>query len=352
MESTGKSVITLTGIDLAKEVVEVRCEDAESNKIKGQSLKRENLIPFLQKLPKGSTVVMEACGSANHYARECQNLGLIARLIAPQHVKRFRIGQKNDKNDATAICLTARQKGVPSVSIKSAEQLEMQRQHRMREKITRDRTATINQIHGFVYDQGLILKKGGSNFKARVEEIVTKLGEDSDFGVTLKLLLEQFEQFTKWLGVLTKKIYQAVKTSEPVKKIMELSGIGPIVGSALVAHIGDPSSFKNGRCFAASLGLVARQHSTGGKPMLGGITKSGDSYIRKQLIHGARSAVRAAMLKTTSKDPHILWIQQLQARAGTNRTAVAVANKTARCAWAILAGKQPFVQPLPKPVAQ
>lgn len=331
--------ITLTGIDISKSIFAIRSENKEGRKVAKAIKRRSDLIKYMETLPKGSLVVMEACGSAHYWGKEFINLGLRAELIAPQHVKPYRSKQKNDHNDAEAICRAARIEGLPRVGIKSNEQLEIQALHRIRERRVSEKTAIINQIRGLAMERGYEMPKSIAAFRKGVIEMLC-CDEKSPFLLIVQDLWNEFLDKESRVKEITLKIEKLSKENAECLKIKRIPGIGAISSSALVASIGNGSAYRNGRTFSASIGIVPRQFSTGGKPKLGRITKRGDSYLRQLLIHGARSAVRAAVNKKKT-DPTSLWIRSLHERCGANRTAVAMANKNARTVWSILAGKTP-----------
>jgi len=333
--------ITLTGIDLSKDVFEVRCENHAGRLVKRQTLRRTGLLAFIRELPAGSTIAMEACGSSHYWATEFKSLGFEVLMISPQFVAPFRKSQKNDANDAQAICEAARRPSMRFVPLKTREQLDLQMLHRIRERLMRQRTALMNQVRGLLLERGTAMPKGVSSFKRNVLKAIDESGEQSMLAFSLRHLWSEFLRLSEQVEAFSKQINSAARTNESCKLIKDLEGVGVIGCTALVAEIGAPNSFQNGRNFAASLGMVPRQFSTGGKTKLGGITKAGDGYLRKILIHGARAAVRAAVIRKKT-DPLSLWIRNLHERNGMNRTAVALANKTARRAWAILAGRPPY----------
>ncbi|NDC38282.1 MAG: IS110 family transposase [Proteobacteria bacterium] len=333
--------VTLTGIDLSKESFEICCENHAGTVVKRRSVRRGGLIEALYSLPQGSVVAMEACGSAHYWGQECCKLGLEVKLIAPQHVTPFRMAQKNDRNDAQAICRAAREPGLRRVPLKNREQLDLQTLHRVRERLVKQHTALMNQVRGILLERGITIPQGKGAFRSKVQELVIIFGTTNQLGFILSELWEEFLAVEKRVAAFTKRLIQMARVNEQCKLISALPGVGPITATALVAAIADVSAFRNGRAFAAALRLVPRQHTTGGRTRLGSITKQGNGYLRKLLVHGARSVVRYAVLKQR-EDRKSLWIRNLHQRGGTNRTSVGLANKTARQAWAILAGKQPL----------
>ena len=331
--------ITLTGIDISKSIFAIRSENKEGRKVLKAIKRRSELHKYMENLPKGSLVVMEACGSAHYWGKEFMKLGLRAELIAPHHITPYRSKQKNDHNDAEAICRAARIERLPRVGIKSDEQLEIQALHRIRTRRVAEKTAIINQIRGLAMERGYEIPKSVAAFRKGVVEMISSQ-ERSPFLLIIRDLWDEFLDKESRVKELTLKLEKLAKENAECLRIRKIPGIGAISSTALVASIGNGSAYKNGRNFSASIGIVPRQFTTGGKPKLGRITKRGDSYLRQLLIHGARSAVRAAVKKKKT-DPTSLWIRSLHVRCGANRTAVAMANKNARTVWSILAGKTP-----------
>lgn len=328
--------ISVTGIDLAKSVYSACCVNHVGRVVKRRSLNRTQLLPFLRSLPKGSIVAMEACGGAHHLGWQCKELGLEPRIISPQFVVPYRRAQKNDTNDAEAICEAARAPTMRFVSLKSQDKLEIQMVHRVRERLLKNRTAVINQMRGFLTEVGITLPKGAGQFEKKMRIVLAELEQNSPRLFTLmSSLWSELIAINDRLEGMTCEVEKIAATHPLCKEVRKLRGIGPISASAVVAAIGNPRDYKNGRNFAASLGLVPRQFSTGGRTKLGSITKSGDGYLRKLLVHGARAVVSQTVRKKRHT-PLDLWILRLYNQYGTNHTAVALANKNARHVWAIL----------------
>lgn len=337
--------ITLTGIDLSKEVFEVRSENHNGGLVRRGMVYRKKLRKVISQLPKGSTIAMEACASAHYWGREFEALGFKVLLIPPQFVTPFRKSQKNDTNDAEAICEAARRPSMRFVPVKSEDDLDMQMLHGVREQFKKQQTALINQLRAILYEHGIVIAKSVSQFRKKVPLLLEEEGGSSRFKYLIRTLWNEFCQLEETLKNLTKEVSKHARTNEKCKLILKLEGIGAISASALVAMKGDVSSYKNGRNYSSSLGMVPKQFTTGGKVRLGRITKCGSSYLRQLLIHGARSVVKVAVKK--KKTDHLsLWIRKLHAQKGTNRTAVALANKNARRVWAILSGKTPHEERL------
>jgi len=341
------SQITLTAIDLSKDVFEIRSENRAGRLIKRTTVSRKRLMRILVMLPKGSTVAMEACSGSHYLARKVRERGLEPKLIAPQFVTPFRKSQKNDRNDAEAICIAARQPKMRFVAIKSEAQLDLQMLHRVREGLVKTQTMLINQVRALLLEHGIVLPQTITQFRKNVPLVLCKGQGGELFQFVLHDLWEQLCALQKKLDLYTSKIKHEAHNDERCESIMKLNGIGEITATAMVSRMGEPSSYKNGRAYAASLGLVPRQFSSAGRTTLGHITKCGDGYVRKLLVHGARTVIRHAVARKKT-DPLSLWIRKLQAKKGTNLTSVALANKNARHVWALLAGKRPVAEPLPQ----
>lgn len=279
---------------------------------------------------------MEACGSAHHWARRFQAMGHMVELIAAQFVKPFVKSQKNDRADAEAIAEAASRPTMRYVPIKTIEQQDVQTLHRVRSLLMRDRIAQGNQIRGLLAEYGVIVPQGST----QVRKLLPAILEDADNDLTVltrQMFAELYERLValdERIAHYDRQIQQLHRASPQSCRLEQVRGVGPLIATALLASIGDAKAFKNGRQFAAWLGLVPRQHSSGGKPRLLGITKRGNTYLRMILVHGARAVVAQA---TRRDDSFSQWINALRKRRGMNVTVVAVANKTARVIWAMLA---------------
>lgn len=327
--------VTLLGIDIAKNVFQLHGVDDKGNSMLKRKLTRLKLIKFIANLTP-CTIVMEACGGSNFWYRKFKSMGHEVRLISPQFVKPFVKTNKNDRNDAEAICEAASRPSMRYVSPKSIEQQDLQAVHRIRSRLVEERTALINQIRGLLEEYGIIISQGISRVRKELPEILENAeNELSHFGRELfSDLYEQVVELEKKVEKYNVKLESIFSSNESCQRISKIEGIGVISATAVVATIGDPKVFKNGRHFSAFLGLVPRQSSSGGKEKLLGISKRGDTYLRTLLIHGARSVVKSVDSK---EDPRSQWIKNLKERRGANRTAVALANKNARIIWSLLA---------------
>jgi transposase len=327
--------ITTIGLDIAKSVFHLYAVNKMGRYVKKKQLKRKQLLPFLAQLDP-CLIAMEACGGANYWAREMKALGHEVKLIAPQYVKPYVKGNKNDYNDAEAIAEAVQRPTMRFVPIKSVEQQDIQNLHRQRERINKARTALVNQVRGLLAEYGIVINKGVSAVRKGLPDLL----EDAENGLTMRSR-ELFADLLEELRVLDERFKQSEKQieasnrgNEVCQRLDEILGVGPITASAAYAAAGDGKDFVNGRHFSAWIGLVPGQHSTGGKPTLLGISKRGNAYLRTLFIHGARAVLRHCATKT---DRFSLWAQALLERRGHNKACVAVANKMARMAWVIMA---------------
>ena len=326
--------LTTIGMDLAKNVVQVHGADERGKPVLKKQLKRAQVLPLFANLAL-CKIGMEACGSAHYWARKLQALGHTVQLIAPQYVKPFVKRNKNDAADAEAICEAVTRPNMPAVPIKNASQQAILSVHQARQGFVKARTAQANQIRGLLAEFGMVIPQGISHIAKRVPEIIEDGENDlpGSFRLLIQRLVDHLKELDRQVGELEKEILLWHRENEASKKLAKIPGIGPMTASASVASFGDAKSFKNGRQLAAWLGLVPKQHSTGGKATLLGISKRGDTYLRTLLIHGARAVVRVAERKPES-DP---WLRKLLARRNKNVAAVALANKNTRMIWALLA---------------
>ena len=326
--------LTTIGIDLAKNLFQVHGTDERGRAVLKKPLKRAQMLPFFANLPP-CRIGLEACGSAHYWARKLQALGHTVQLIAPQYVKPFVKRNKNDAADAAAICEAVTRPDMPTVPIKNAEQQAILSVHRARQGFVKARTAQANQIRGLLAEYGIVLPQGIGHVVRRVPEIIEDGARDlpGRFRRLIGRLVDHLKELDRQVGELEVAIQSWHRQDTASQKLARIPGLGPLTASALAASIGDARNFKNGRQLAAWLGIVPKQHSTGGKPTLLGISKRGDAYLRTLLIHGARAVIRAAERKPDA-DP---WLRQLLARRNKNVAAVALANKNARTIWALLA---------------
>lgn len=327
--------ITLLGIDIAKEVFQLHGIDKTGKGIMKKKVYRSDLLQVIMNIP-ACTIVMEACGGSHHWARQFKLMGHEVKLISPQLVKPFVKTNKNDAHDAQAITEAASRPDMRFVPIKGVEQQDIQSIHRIRERLICQRTALVNQIRGLLAEYGIVIAKSVSQLKKKLFEVL----DDTDNELTTTMrelcseLYDELINLNKRIDIYDKKIEMICRHNPICKKLKEVEGIGPLSASMLAVALSDAKQFKNGRHFAAFLGLVPKQHSSGGRQMLLGISKRGDNYLRGLLIHGARSVLSRARKK---EDKRSCWLNQLYERRGHNRTCVALANKNARIVWALVA---------------
>ncbi|RKE25658.1 transposase [Paraburkholderia sp. BL23I1N1] len=335
--------IDILGIDLAKQVFQLHGADRRGRAVHRAKVSRGSLFEAVRTLAPG-VVVMEACGTAHHWARRFQSLGIEVRLISPQYVTPFVKTNKNDRNDAEAIVEAASRPTMRFVTVKSVEQQDILAAHRMRAILIRHRTALINQMRGLLGERGFTISRSPEAFKCAIPELLRTAGDElTAFCQTLlSELLQHLTAIEDRIHLIDTSIQTFMKHSTLCKKIAAVPGIGPITATAIVGAVGNATQFRNGRHLAAWLGLVPRQYSSGGKSRLQGISRRGDTYLRTLLIHGARAVLRYVKGKT---DPHSVWLQQMIARRGHNCTAVALANKNARIIQALLSGEASYVAP-------
>jgi transposase len=336
--------ITTIGVDIAKSVFHLFAVNQAGRLVKKKQLKRKQVLNYLANI-EPCRVVMEACGGANYWAREIIALGHEVKLIAPQYVKPYVKGNKNDYNDAEAIAEAAQRPTMRFVPIKSIEQQDVQNFHRQRELIKKERTALVNQTRGLLAEYGVVIHQGVSAVRCQLPLII----EDAENGLTSlsrELFSELFDELCL-LDARLKQCEQRIKrmnqNNEVCQRLDDILGIGPIIASATYAAAGDGKEFNNGRHFSAWMGLVPGQHSTGGKSKLLGISKRGDAYLRTLYIHGARAVLRHS---ATKQDRFSRWAQSVLARRGHNKACVAVANKMARMAWVIMAKGETYRVPV------
>ena len=326
--------ITTVGLDLAKSVFHVVCLNEHNKEVRRKMLRRNQVRQFFAQLPP-CKVGMEACATSHYWGRELMALGHDVKLIPPQHVKPMVQGNKNDYNDAFAIAETVNRPKITFVAVKTVEEHDMQAIHRMRSQCIRDRTALSNSTRGLLGEYGICFSRGLVTLRKMIPELL----EDAENGLSMRfrnLLARRYEQLVELdehIAFYTKELELLSQQDEACQRLQTIPGFGPIVASAFRSTLGDGSAYPRGRNAAASLGLVPRQYSSGGKNVLLGISKRGDRYLRKLLVHGARTVVLHA---ANRDDPLSRWINRIRERRGYNRAAVAMANKMARMGWAIL----------------
>ncbi len=339
--STVKSEIKVLGVDLAKNSFQLHGVDAQGNVVLGKRVSRKRLCSTVARLP-ACLIGVEACGGAHYWAQVFRAHGHEVRMMAPQFVKPYVKSNKNDRIDAEAICEAVQRPSMRFVPIKVPSQQDIQSLHRARSLALSHRTAQVNQIRGLLAEYGIVIARG----RRRVRGCLPGILEDAENGLSvafrelLQGLYEELVHLDERIDRFDQRLKQLSRENAQCRRLMTIAGIGPLVATALVAAVGDEVGvFKNGRQLAAWLGLVPRQCSTGGKTQLLGISKRGDRYLRTLLIHGARAVVRCV---GTKADRHSRWIRALVQRRGRNIAVVAVANKIARTAWALLHSGQAY----------
>ena len=332
--------ITRIGLDLAKSVFQVHAVDHKGHCLFSRALKREKMMAFFQNLSP-CLIGMEACASSHFWARTLMSMGHEVKLIAPQFVKPYVKGNKNDANDAEAICEAVSRPNMRFVPVKTVEQQDIQALHRIRQEQVRQRTALVNQIRGLLSEYGIVISRRVESLRNALPDILEDAENKltADFRILLKGLQEDLIHLDDRIGSQDQVIKRLAQEHEGAKRLQQLRGIGPITTTALIAAIGDGRQFARGRDAAAWCGLVPGQHSSGGKSKLLGISKRGDTYLRTLMIHGARAVLRYPQ----NKDDRLSqWLQKLCNRRNKNIAAVALANKTMRMAWELLVRGQDY----------
>ena len=338
-----KQAIAVVGIDLGKTWTQVCGQDASGRVQLDRKMKPKALQAYLCNVPP-CLIGMEACGRSHHWARTLQGYGHEVRLIAPQFVKPFVKANKTDRADAEAICEAVQRPSMRYVGVRSVAQQDQQAVHRIRSLAVIQRTALVNQLRGLLAEYGVEIAQGRSQVRQALPGILEdgENGLSPMFRASLGELYEALVHMDERIAELDQKIGQMAQADEQARRLMTIPGIGVMTATALLAAAGDIRAFHNGREFAAWLGLVPRQHSTGGRDRMLGISKRGDRYVRSLLVHGARSVVRRADAK--QEDTRRQWLGRLLERRHKNVATVALANRMARTAWALLAHADTYQQ--------
>jgi transposase len=326
--------ITSVGIDLGKTTFHLVALDEHGKAVVRKKFSRQQLLAYTANL-QASLIGIEACSGAHFIGATLREQGHDVRLIPAQFVKPFLKSNKNDFLDAEAIAEAVARENMRFVPIKTDEQLDLQAMHRVRDRLVQRRTAIINQMRGFLLERGITFAKGPANLRHHMPAIL----EDADENLTPRMrnllaqLWQEWKQLETDITTISNDIERISLEDEGCQRLRQIPGIGPLVSTATVAAIGNGAAFRKGRHFAAWLGLVPRQHSTGGKAKLYGISKRGNIYLRRMFIHGARAVLLRVKYDTAGLGH---WVHQLEARAPRNKVIVAIANKLARIAWSVL----------------
>lgn len=326
--------ITTVGLDLAKNVFHVVGFDGRGVEVRKKALRRGQVARYFAQLPR-CVVAMEACGGAHFWGRTLEGLGHEVRLVPPQHVKAYVQGNKNDYNDARAMVEAMKRPGMRFVAVKTVAQQDRQAVYRLRQGCQGDETALCNRIRSLVGERGLVAPKGKAALGRAVPEWLADAenGLSEDFRRLLAQEYRRWQELAAHLREYDRALVRQGREDPDCRRLQTIPGYGPVVASVFQSVVGRGEAYRRGRDVSAALGLVPRQHTTGGKAVLGGISKRGDAYLRSLLVHGARAVVSRAKHKD---DPLSRWINRIRAERGFNKATVALANKMARMGWVVL----------------
>jgi len=330
------------GIDIAKNVFQLYGATLNGKKTLSKRLTREKLSGFIAQLPANALIVMEACSSAHDWARKFIGMGFTVKLISPQFVKPFVKGNKNDKNDATAIVEAALRPDMKFVPIKTLEQQDMQSLHRARQLAVKHRSAYANQMRGLLAEYGIVIAQGISVLRKKLCLILEDAENELTFAVRdlLAEIYQPFKYVDQKISDDDAQIKQLAQSTRRCRQFMRWPGVGPMTATAMVSAVGEGRAFKRGRELSAWMGLTPQHRASGHKQIMQGISKRGNGYLRTLMIQGARSVIRHCKNKT---DDRSRWVLDKLARLGSNKTAVALANKTVREIWAVLYKGDQFI---------
>ena len=340
--------VSTIGLDIAKSVFQVHGVDADGAVVIRKRVTRVKVLEFFAALPP-CLIGIEACPTAHHWSRQLSALGHTVRLMPPSYVKAYLKRSKNDANDAAAICEAVERPSMRFAPTKSEQQQSGLMLHRSRQLLVRQRTMLSNAIRGHMAELGLVSAKGRTGM-AELLKIIANAQDDripATARFCLDALARQYVALATEIGAIEKRIHAWHRSCEESRRLEGIPGVGPIVATALVAEVGDWKAFSSGRNLAAWIGLVPKQHSTGGKDRRGGISKQGNRYLRWLLVAGAMAVIRYARQHGTKR----LWLARLMERRPLKVAAVALANKIARMAWAMMVRGERFKEPIMLPVA-
>jgi len=334
--------VTTIGLDIAKNVFFAHGVDKNGKVVMQRKLTRGKVLEFFAKAPP-CLIGIEATGSAHYWARELLKFGHSVKLMPAQYVKAYVKRDKSDPNDAAGICEAVSRPSMRFAAINTTEQQDMQMLHAIRQRLMQQRTAALNQIRGLLAEYGIVFSQGANTLRRGIAELLSRESHGLS-GLAIELIADVQQQLLDAdtrIAAYDARVKRACQGDARCQELEALPGIGPLTATALVAKVGDAKQFKRARQMSACLGLTAREHSSGGKQRQYGISKRGDTYVRTLLIHGARSVLRHAA-KKADPDPLRRWALRVQARRGANVAAVALANKLARIAWAVLAKERHY----------